>query len=119
MVLADDNFASIARAVREGRTVYENLRKAILFTLPTNGGEAGTIVFALLAGLTLPISPVKIPWVNMITAVTLSLAFAFEPPERDTCAARRAHCLAMIWSLMPSYTDCGMIFFCTSSSLRL
>jgi magnesium-transporting ATPase (P-type) len=83
MVLADDNFASIARAVREGRTVYENLRKAILFTLPTNGGEAGTIVFALLAGLTLPISPVQILWVNMITAVTLSLAFAFEPPERD------------------------------------
>ncbi len=76
MVLADDNFASIAHAVEEGRTVYDNLKKAIVFTLPTNGGEAGTIVFAIVAGLTMPITPVQILWVNMVTAVTLSLAFA-------------------------------------------
>ncbi len=83
MVLADDNFASIALAVEEGRTVYDNLKKAITFILPTNGGEALIIVAAILFGATLPITPVQILWVNMITAVTLGLALAFEPAERD------------------------------------
>jgi magnesium-transporting ATPase (P-type) len=83
MVLTDDNFASIAHAVEEGRTVYDNLRKAILFILPTNGGEALTIIAAILLGRTLPITPVQVLWVNMITAVTLALALAFEPPEED------------------------------------
>jgi magnesium-transporting ATPase (P-type) len=83
MVLADDNFASIARAVEEGRTVYDNLKKSILFVLPTNGGEALTIIAAILMGRMLPITPVQILWVNMITAVTLALTLAFEPPERD------------------------------------
>nr|WP_232222286.1 cation-transporting P-type ATPase [Thioalkalivibrio paradoxus] len=83
MVLADDNFASIAAAVEEGRTVYDNLKKAILFILPTNGGQAFTIVAAILLGLTLPLTPVQVLWVNMVTAVTLALALAFEPTERD------------------------------------
>ncbi|MBK1733459.1 cation-transporting P-type ATPase [Thiococcus pfennigii] len=83
MVLADDNFASIAHAVEEGRTVYDNLMKSILFILPTNGGEALIILGAILLGFAeLPITPVQILWVNMITAVTLALALAFEPPER-------------------------------------
>ncbi|MBI1942796.1 MAG: cation-transporting P-type ATPase [Betaproteobacteria bacterium] len=81
MVLADDNFASITAAVEEGRTVYDNLRKAIVYILPTNGGEAGIVLIAILAGIALPITPVQILWVNMVTAVTLSLAFAFERPE--------------------------------------
>ncbi len=81
MVLADDNFASIAHAVEEGRTVYDNLRKAILFLLPTNGGQGFTIVAAILLGLTLPLTPVQVLWVNMVTAVTLALALAFEPAE--------------------------------------
>ncbi|ADH84799.1 cation-transporting P-type ATPase [Desulfurivibrio alkaliphilus] len=81
MVLADDNFASIAHAVEEGRTVYDNLRKAILFLLPTNGGQAFTIVAAIMLGLTLPLTPVQVLWVNMVTAVTLALALAFEPTE--------------------------------------
>jgi magnesium-transporting ATPase (P-type) len=81
MVLADDNFASIDAAVEEGRTVYDNLKKSIVFVLPTNGGEAAVIVAAILLGLTLPITPVQILWVNMITAITLSLALAFEPSE--------------------------------------
>ncbi len=81
MVLADDNFASIANAVEEGRTVYDNLRKAILFLLPTNGGQAFTIVTAIMLGLTLPITPVQALWINMVTAVTLALALAFEPTE--------------------------------------
>ena len=83
MVLADDNFASIAAAVREGRTVYANIKKSILFILPTNGAEAFVIVAAILFGLTLPITPVQILWVNMVAAVTLALALAFEPDEPD------------------------------------
>jgi magnesium-transporting ATPase (P-type) len=81
MVLTDDNFASIAHAVEEGRTVYDNLKKAIVFILPTNGGEAFALIAAILFGLTLPITPVQILWVNMITTVTLALALGFEPPE--------------------------------------
>jgi len=81
MVLADDNFASIVAAVREGRMVYDNLTKVIAWTLPTNGGEAMTIILAILFGLTLPITPVQILWINMVTAVALGLALAFEPPE--------------------------------------
>ncbi len=83
MVLADDNFASIDAAVEEGRTVYDNLKKSIVFVLPTNGGEAMVIVAAILLGLTLPITPVQILWVNMVTAITLSLALAFEAPESN------------------------------------
>ncbi len=81
MVLADDNFASIAAAVREGRTVHDNLMKVIAWTLPTNGGEALTILAALALGLALPITPVQILWVNMVTAVALGLTLAFEPTE--------------------------------------
>jgi len=84
MVLADDNFASIAHAVEEGRTVYDNLKKAILFILPTNGGEALIILAAIVLGFhQLPLTPVQILWVNMITAVTLALSLAFEPPEQN------------------------------------
>lgn len=81
MVLADDNFASIANAVEEGRTIYDNLRKAILFIIPTNGAESFVIMAAVLMGLVLPITPVQILWVNMVTAVTLALALSFEPTE--------------------------------------
>lgn len=82
MVLADDNFASIISAVEEGRTVYDNLQKAILFILPTNGGEALIILAAIVLGFSeLPLTPVQILWVNMITAVTLALALAMEPSE--------------------------------------
>jgi magnesium-transporting ATPase (P-type) len=83
IVLADDNFAAIAHAVEEGRTVYDNLRKALLFILPTNGGETLILIAAIVLGRTLPITPVQILWVNMITAVTLALALAFEPSEGD------------------------------------
>ena len=81
MVLADDNFASIIAAVREGRTVYDNLRKIIAWSLPTNGGEALAIVTAILLGLTLPVTPVQILWINMVTTVALGLTLAFEPTE--------------------------------------
>lgn len=83
MILADDNFASIVHAVEEGRTVYDNLKKTILFMLPTNGGEALVIVTAIALGFVIPLTPVQVLWVNMVTAVTLALALAFEPMERD------------------------------------
>jgi magnesium-transporting ATPase (P-type) len=81
LVLTDDNFASIARAVREGRTVFDNIKKSLLFILPTNGGEAGVILLAIFAGLALPVTAGQILWVNMVTTVTLALALAFEPAE--------------------------------------
>ncbi|TKA91063.1 HAD family hydrolase [Guyparkeria sp. SB14A] len=81
LVLVDDNFASIVAAVREGRTVYDNIKKVISWTLPTNAGEALTIIVALLAGLTLPVTPIQILWINLVTATTLGLALAFEPSE--------------------------------------
>ncbi len=81
MVLADDNFASIAHAVEEGRAVYDNIRKAILHMLPTNAGQSLTIMMAILMGLALPLTPVQVLWVNMVTSVTLAMALAFEPGE--------------------------------------
>jgi magnesium-transporting ATPase (P-type) len=84
LVLADDNFASIVSAVREGRTVYDNIQKVISWTLPTNAGEAMVIIIALLMGLTLPVTPIQILWINLITAVTLGIALAFEPTEENT-----------------------------------
>ncbi len=81
IVLADDNFATLAEAVRQGRAVYDNLKKVIAWTLPTSSGEAAVIVVSVLFGFTLPISTVQILWVNMVTAVTLGIALAFEPVE--------------------------------------
>ena len=83
MVISDDNFASIARAVREGRTVYDNLKKAIAFLLPVNGGESASIILAIMVGLTLPIAPLQILWVNMVSSVALAMALAFESSEKD------------------------------------
>ncbi|WP_370278241.1 cation-transporting P-type ATPase [Pontibacterium sp.] len=106
MVLADDNFASIAHAVEEGRTVFDNIRKSILFILPTNGGEALTVLAAIALGTMLPVTAAQILWVNMITAVTLALSLTCEPAEsgvmrrmpRDT----RAPILSrfMIWRIV-------------------
>ncbi|HET7687757.1 MAG TPA: HAD-IC family P-type ATPase [Candidatus Macondimonas sp.] len=83
MVLVDDNFASIVAAVKEGRTVYDNLRKVLAWTLPTNGGESLAIIAAIALGLTLPITPLQILWINTLTAVGLGLILAFEPAEPD------------------------------------
>lgn len=84
LVLADDNFASIVAGVQEGRTVYDNIKKVISWTLPTNAGEAATIMVALVFGFALPMTPVQILWINLITGVTLGLALAFEPTEKTT-----------------------------------
>jgi magnesium-transporting ATPase (P-type) len=83
MVLADDNFTSIAAAVKEGRTVYNNIEKAILFMLPTNVAQGLVIAVAILFGFTLPITAPQILWVNMVTSVALGLVISFEPHETD------------------------------------
>ncbi len=79
MVLADDNFASIEAAVEEGRTVYHNLLKAIGYILPVNGGESMTILAGMLLASALPVLPVQILWVNMVSSVALTTPLAFDP----------------------------------------
>ncbi|AOW93735.1 carbonate dehydratase [Rhodococcus sp. WMMA185] len=86
MVLTDDDFATIEAAVEEGRGVFDNLTKFIAWTLPTNVGQGAVILVAILGGLTLPILPVQILWINMTTALVLGLMLAFEPKERDIMA---------------------------------
>jgi Ca2+-transporting ATPase len=81
MILTDDNFATIEAAVEEGRGVFDNLTKFIVWTLPTNMGEGLVILTAIAAGVTLPILPVQILWINMVTAVLLGLTLAVEPKE--------------------------------------
>jgi magnesium-transporting ATPase (P-type) len=81
MVLLDDNFASIVAAVHEGRTVYDNIRKVVAWTIPTNGGEVLTVIAAILFNFTMPMTPAQILWINLILTVTLGLVLAFEPPE--------------------------------------
>lgn len=83
MVLTDDNFATIAGAVEEGRGVFDNLTKFIVWTLPTNIGEGSVILVAILFGTALPIDPVQILWINMVTAIALGLMLVFEPPEKE------------------------------------
>ena len=93
MVLADDHFATIAAAVREGRAVYDNIRKFILFMLPTNGGEALVVIAAILFQLALPLTPAQVLWINMVTSSALGMALAFEPAEPGIMQRppRRAH----------------------------
>jgi cation-transporting ATPase F len=103
MVLTDDDFATIEAAVEEGRGVFDNLTKFIVWTLPTNMGEGFVVLTAILAGVTLPILPVQILWINMTTAVALGLMLAFEPkeagimtrPPRDPHAALLSRALVM------------------------
>jgi magnesium-transporting ATPase (P-type) len=86
MVLTDDNFASIVAAVREGRTVADNIAKVIAWTLPTNIGEALCVVAAVLLGLMLPVSAAQLLWINTVTTIALGLTLAFEPTEAGVMA---------------------------------
>ncbi|MGE3743605.1 MAG: HAD-IC family P-type ATPase [Geminicoccaceae bacterium] len=81
MILLDDNFATIVNAVHEGRTVYDNIRKVVAWTLPTNGGEVLTVIAAIIGGFLLPMTAAQILWINLILTVTLGLVLAFEPSE--------------------------------------
>ena len=102
MVLADDDFATIVHAVQEGRAIYDNLKKALVFILPTSFAQAFVVIMAILLGMTLPITAVQILWVNMITAVALSLALGFEPAEVDIMyrPPRAPNTLLLSWFLM-------------------
>ncbi len=82
MLLTDDNFASIEAAVEEGRTVYQNLRKAIAFLLPVNGGESMTVLISALLARDLPILSLQILWLNMINSITMTVPLAFEPKSQ-------------------------------------
>jgi cation-transporting ATPase F len=86
MILTDDNFASIEAAVEEGRSVFDNLTKFIVWTIPTNLGEGLILLMAIFAGITLPVLPVQLLWVNLTTAIFLGLTLVFEPNEKDVMA---------------------------------
>jgi len=82
MILTDDNFASIEAAVEEGRTVYQNLLKAIAFILPVNGGESMTILISVLLARELPILSLQVLWLNMVNSITMTVPLAFEPKSQ-------------------------------------
>jgi cation-transporting ATPase F len=88
MVLANDDFATIEAAVEEGRAVFDNIRKFMAWTLPTNIAEGLVILVAIVLGAQLPMLPVQVLWINMTTAVFLGLALAFEPKETGIMARR-------------------------------
>ncbi len=83
IILTNDNFATIVCAVREGRRIYDNLKKGILFLLPTNGSQTFVVMIAVFMDMALPLTSKQILWINMITSVTLCIALTFEPPEKN------------------------------------
>ena len=122
IVLLDDNFASIVAAVGEGRTVYDNIRKVIVWTLPTNGGETLAVVLAILVGFQLPLTATQILWANLLLAATLGLPLAFEPPEPGVMnraprpAAAPLLSIALVWrvcltSILLAATLLGVFFY--------
>jgi len=86
MVLADDDFSDIVVAVREGRHVFDNIRKTIRFLLPTSFAEGLIVVISILLGQDLPLYPAQLLWINMVSALTIQFAFIFEPPEAGIMA---------------------------------
>lgn len=121
MVLADDNFATIANAVREGRGIYDNIQKFVLFMLPTNGGEGLVVVTAIMFELMLPLTPAQVLWINMVTSSTLGLALAFERPERNVMRRppRDPHEPLLSWLFAWRVLMVSMLMMCGSLGLFL
>ena len=90
IVLTDDNYASIVEAVREGRGIFDNIRKAIVYLLAGNVAELAVMLVAALAGLPLPLLPLQLLWINLITDGFPALALVMDPPERGRHAAAAA-----------------------------
>jgi magnesium-transporting ATPase (P-type) len=126
MVLTDDNFATIEAAVEEGRCVFDNLTKFIVWTLPTNVGEALVVLAAICLGVNLPTLPVQLLWINMATAVLLGMTLAFEPKERPDGAstARSASAFAHLsavhadWARLAADTWRDIRAFCLGELAR-
>jgi len=119
MVLADDNFATIAHAVREGRVVFDNLRKTLLFVLPTNVGQTMVIFLAVLIGSELPISAAQVLWINMITSITLGVGLAFEPEEGNVMARRPRDPNKTLWEKLLMWRMVFVGFVLAGGSLGL
>jgi len=119
MVLADDNFATIAHAVREGRVVFDNLRKTLLFVLPTNVGQTMVIFLAVLVGSELPISAAQVLWINMITSITLGVGLAFEPEEGNVMARRPRDPNKTLWEKLLMWRMVFVGFVLAGGSLGL
>ncbi len=130
IVLADDNFATIRSAIREGRRIYDNLSKSVVFLLPTNGAQSLVILIAVVFGLALPLTPVQVLWVNMVTAVTLSLALAYEPAEKGIMSraprapggsiiSRRALGFVLVVSLLIGGATLGVFYAVAAAGFDL
>ena len=83
MILADDNFVTIVEAVKQGRNIYDNIRKAIHFLISTNIGEIVTIFIGLLLGMKSPLVAIQLLWINLITDSLPAIALGLEPPDKD------------------------------------
>lgn len=88
MVLADDNFSTIVYAIKEGRRVYDNIRKTIKFLLPTSIAEGLIVLISIISNNPLPLDPIQLLWINMVSAVTISFAFVFEPAENNVMSKK-------------------------------
>jgi Ca2+-transporting ATPase len=119
MVLTDDNFASIRAAVEEGRNVFDNLTKILAWALPSNIGQGLVILVAALAGVTLPILPLQVLWINMTTGGVLGLFLALEPREHDIMQRppRAAHAPILSGSVMAQVVLVGVLILVAAFGL--
>jgi len=83
MILTDDNFGTISVAIKEGRRIYDNIKKSILFLLPTSFAEGLIIAFTILMQKEMPLHPTQLLWINMVSAITIQFTFIFEPAEKE------------------------------------